>query len=62
MASRVPSSLDTGIWLNLLVPGYLGQLGVIPVPFPVVPCTAGKSGAPFPALTFLYASGSESAD
>lgn len=49
------------IWLYLLVSGYLAS-GVIRVPFPVVPCMAGKSGAPFPALTFLYASGSESAD
>lgn len=46
-----------GIWLNLLVPSYLGQLGAIPVPSPIVLDTAGKSGALFPNITFLYASG-----
>lgn len=44
--------------------GYLALFASIRlcVLFPVVPYMAGKSGAPFPALTFLYASGSESAD
>lgn len=33
MASWVPSSPHMGIWLNLLEPGYPGQLSVTPVPF-----------------------------
>lgn len=51
-----------GIWLNLFAPSFLGQLGVIPVPFPVVLGTVGKSGAPFSPITFLYASELQSAD
>ena len=53
MASCVPSTLDIGVWLNLLVPDYLCQFNIIHTAFSIL-CIAGKSGAPFPSITFLY--------
>ena len=60
MASWVPSSPHLGIWLNLLElnVNLMSPLSL----FSVVLRTAGKSGALFPALTFLYAPGLESVD
>lgn len=49
----MPSTLDEGVWLNLLVPDHLCQFDVILTTFSIV-CTAGRSGAPVPSITFLY--------